>query len=236
MDAIDEGGSLWQYTPSTSKWTAITTKSSAPAPRSYHAMTSDGASTIYLHAGCPAQGRLSDLWAFDLESRRWTELPAAPGPGRGGASIAFCGGKLLRMGGFDGKSEQGGSVDVYDPEAKAWSSISFTAGRDGPEARSVAALVASKVRGREVLVTMFGERDPSVLGHAGAGKMLGDVWVFDIETATWSEAKAASDVPAPRGWFDADVQRSDIGDTIIVHGGLAEDNSRLGDVWRLQIE
>jgi hypothetical protein len=25
---------------------------------------------------------------------------------------------------------------------------------------------------------MFGERDPSSLGHAGAGKMLTDVWAF----------------------------------------------------------
>lgn len=237
MDSIDEGGNLWQYTPSTSKWTTITPKSAAPVARSYHAMTSDGASTIYLHAGCPAEGRLADFWAFDVDTRTWTELPTAPGPARGGTSIAFSGGKLFRMGGFDGEKEQGGSVDVYDPEAKSWSSIQFTAGQDGPEARSVAALVASRVHGRDILVTMFGERDPSALGHAGAGKMLGDVWLFDIETAKWSEVKAAGDdVPAPRGWFDADVQRSDSGDAIIVHGGLAGDNSRLGDVWRLQIE
>ena len=119
MHAIDEGGSLWRYTPSTSEWSAMTTQSSAPAARSYHAMASDGTSTIYVHAGCPAQGRLSDLWAFNVETRTWTELPAAPGPERGGTSIAFSRGKLFRMGGFDGMSEQGGNVDVYDPEAKS---------------------------------------------------------------------------------------------------------------------
>jgi hypothetical protein len=29
-------------------------------------------------------------------------------------------------------------------------------------------------------VTIFGERNPSSLGHAGAGKMFGDVWAYDI--------------------------------------------------------
>ena len=37
------------------------------------------------------------------------------------------------------------------------------------------------------LLTLFGERDPSSLGHQGAGKMLGDVWMYDIALATWSE-------------------------------------------------
>lgn len=232
MDAIDEGFNLWRYSTSSSGWQLIKPSNDGPEPRSYHAMASDGTSTIYLHAGCPKSGRLSDLWAFDVATSRWTELPAAPAPPRGGTSIAFSGGKLYRMGGFDGKTEQGGSVDVYDPSERSWASITFEAGRDGPEARSVGALLALKIRGKETLVTLFGERDPSSLGHAGAGKMLGDTWAFNIESSTWSEVKTAGALPSPRGWFDADVQRGEA-DAIIVHGGLAEDNSRLGDVWRL---
>lgn len=241
MDAIDENGSLWCFSPSTSKW-ALTSAHAGrrPEPRSYHAMVTDGKNTIYLHAGCPAKGRLSDLWAFDTESSTWTELPSAPGPARGGTSIAFSGGKLYRMGGFDGETEQGGSLDIYDPVAKTWSSLTFKPDDvEGPQARSVAALLAVKTqRGRQVLVTLFGEHDPSSLGHAGAGKMLGDVWAFDVESQTWSRVKAAASkddgVPPPRGWFAADILKQEAGDAIIVHGGLAESNSRLGDVWKLQ--
>lgn len=241
MDAIDENGSVWSYTPASSQWSLIQPQpGSHPIPRSYHAMTSDGASTLYLHAGCPAEGRLSDLWAFDVTSRTWTQLPEAPSPPRGGTSIAFCRGKLYRMGGFDGKTEQGGSLDVYDTEAKQWTSITYAPdGKEGPEARSVATLLALKTPGgRDILVTMFGERDPSSLGHAGAGKMLSDVWAFDIEKKTWSVVKTTGKdgVPAPRGWFDADVLKQSNRDAIIVHGGLAENNSRLGDVWKLDIQ
>lgn len=237
MDAIDEAGKLWAYSPATSAWSAIEpTTASAPPGRSFHAMASDGASTLYLHAGCPAQGRLSDLWAFDIRTRAWTELAAAPPPARGGTSIVYLDGKLYRMGGFDGKAEQGGSVDVYDVKANAWETIAFDAGRDGPEARSVAALVVVKVAGRDHLVSLFGERDPSSLGHEGAGKMLRDVWAFDVEARTWGrvEPESAAEIPAARGWFGADAVGSGSEDGgIVVHGGLAEDNSRLGDVWKL---
>jgi hypothetical protein len=239
MAPVEENGALWRYTPAQSVWEAVQpADASAPYPagRSYHATTSDGQDNIYIHAGCPASGRLSDLWAFSISSGSWTELPAAPLPPRGGTSIAYFASKLYRMNGFDGKSEQGGAIDVYDIASRTWSTISFPAnGVQGPEARSVSALVAVKINGKDSLVTCFGERDPSSLGHAGAGKMLGDAWAFDLESQVWAQVKFDGEAPAPRGWFDADkVQGTAGSDAIIVHGGLAEDNSRLGDVWKLQ--
>ncbi|KAL6902996.1 galactose oxidase [Trichoderma evansii] len=235
---VEENGSLWRYNLATYEWQQVFTKSlTYPASRSYHAMAFDGEKTIYVHAGCPSQGRLSDLWAFDIERLTWTELPSAPGPARGGTSIAFCDGKIYRLGGFDGKSEQGGELDIFDPDVKKWNTVTFTAdGVHGPEARSVATLLAVQLPGKEhSLVTMFGERDPSSLGHAGAGKMLGDVWMFNTKSSTWSrvEFSEQSTAPAARGWFAADVLKQPDGDAIIIHGGLAEDNTRLGDVWRL---
>ncbi|UKZ81247.1 hypothetical protein TrVFT333_009019 [Trichoderma virens FT-333] len=236
MDAIEENGSMWRYDGTNSTWQQISAKSATyPVSRSYHTMAFDGEKTIYLHAGCPTQGRLSDLWAFNTETLVWTELPSAPGPARGGTSIAFCEGKLYRMGGFDGKSEQGGEVNIYDTASQEWHTTAFTAdGVQGPEARSVATLLAVQLPGNEsALVTMFGERDPSSLGHAGAGKMLSDAWVFNIKSSAWSKASFSGESPAARGWFAADVLKQQDGDAVIVHGGLAEDNTRLGDAWRL---
>ncbi|KAL7962682.1 kelch domain-containing protein [Trichoderma compactum] len=237
MDPIEEDGSIWRYDGTSSAWQRILTKSTTyPASRSYHAMAFDGKKTIYLHAGCPSQGRLSDLWAFDTETLIWTELPSAPGPARGGTSIAFCEGLLYRMGGFDGKSEQGGELDIYDPASQKWHTIAFPSdGVQGPEARSVATLLAVRLPSNEsALVTMFGERDPSSLGHAGAGKMLKDVWTLSVKSSTWSKVSfPEQNPPAARGWFAADVTTQQDGDVVILQGGLAEDNSRLGDAWRL---
>jgi hypothetical protein len=69
--------------------------------------------------------------------------------------------------------------------------------------------------------------------------MLGDVWIYDISEEWWTKLSpnAGDDGHPPnRGWFDADVLKgSDMGnDSIIVHGGLGEDNSRLDDVWMLK--
>lgn len=240
MAPIEEKGKLWRYDPVTSQWTLISpvdTTAPYPAARSYHTMTSDGNSTVWVHAGCPEAGRLSDLWAFDTNAKAWKSLAAAPNPPRGGTSIVYCAGLLYRMSGFDGKTEQGGHLDVYDPAKDSWSTITYAAdGKSGPEARSVGTLLAVKLIGKDYLVTLFGERDPSSLGHAGAGKMLGDGWVFDIAAGSWAKLQAAGDWPQPRGWFDADVARETGEDAaIVLHGGLAEDNSRLGDVWMLEL-
>ncbi|KAK4142425.1 kelch repeat protein [Dichotomopilus funicola] len=241
MAPIEEKGALWRYTPKQLLWELIEPADSSapyPAARSYHSMTSDGNDNIYVHAGCPEKGRLSDLWSFNVPSKTWTELPSAPPPARGGTSITFSNGRLYRMNGFDGESEQGGAIDVFDLAVHNWSTISFTPdGIHGPEPRSVSALVAVKVKGKDFLLTMFGERDPSSLGHAGAGKMLADVWAFDLERKEWAKVEPKDDTPLPRGWFGADVMVADNGEyATIIHGGLAEDNSRLRDVWKLQFE
>ncbi|KAI9715971.1 MAG: hypothetical protein M1812_005605 [Candelaria pacifica] len=240
MTCLEEKGSLWVFDPNTSDWSMMSPSNPAlphPEARSYHALGSAGEETLYLHAGCPAKGRLSDLWSFHIPSKRWTELSSAPEPARGGTSIAFSGGRLYRMNGFDGKTEQGGKVDTYDVETRTWTSFSFIPdGKSGPEPRSVSCLLAIDINGRPSLVAMFGERDPSPLGHEGAGKMLGDIWVFDIRSRNWTEAQAGpGGEPAARGWFYADVVRSSIKEAIVVHGGVNSSNERLGDVWLLDI-
>lgn len=250
MTAIEEKGSLWSFScplstaSSVVDWTLIApADSNAPYPegRSYHALTSDGSNIIYLHGGCPAKGRVSDLWSFDLSTRTWTELPPAPRSGRGESSIAIAAGRLYRMNGFDGKTEQGGTLDIYEPTLQTWSSISYAPnGIDGPEPRSVSCLLAIELQGRPSLMTAFGEHDPSPLGHQGAGRMLDDIWVFDIETSKWNKltmAEGSREHPAARGWFDADVWRAKGGRSAraVIAGGLAEDNQRLSDVWILEI-
>lgn len=136
------------------------------------------------------------------------------------------------MNGFDGKAEQGGNLDIYTPGANTWSSLAYAPdGQTGPGARSVAVLLAVKIGGKSHLVTLFGERDPSALGHQGAGRMLSDVWAFDIQDQTWKRVDAQGDtIPAARGWFAGDVLAED---KVLVQGGLGESNQRLGDVWIL---
>ncbi|KAI1476240.1 hypothetical protein F4774DRAFT_243165 [Daldinia eschscholtzii] len=74
-----------------------------------------GFGTFIIHGGCTADGgRTGDVWAFDVRSRTWKELPAAPGPARGGAALALAKSRLYRFGGYDGKEELGGQLDVLE--------------------------------------------------------------------------------------------------------------------------
>ncbi|KIK66405.1 hypothetical protein GYMLUDRAFT_38193 [Collybiopsis luxurians FD-317 M1] len=236
MEPIEEHGAIWRYSSSSSSWDCIAPSDpSAPYPagRSYHTMTSDGQFTLFVHAGCPAKGRLSDLWAFNIEQRKWTQLPDAPGPARGGSSVTYYSGTLYRMNGFDGAKELGGAIDMLNIKSGSWMTTSFVPDNiHAPEPRSVSSLCIAE----GYIVILFGERDPSALGHAGAGKMLGDVWAYSVQTNKWFRVEWTGEGPNPRGWFAADVvQKEDGKSAIIVHGGLAEDNSRLGDVWRLDL-
>jgi hypothetical protein len=236
MAPVDEQGSLWVFNPASDQWNNLLPSSATyPEPRSYHCMTSDGHDTIYLHGGCPEAGRLSDFWAFTVSSARWRQLASPPDPARGGASITFMDGKLYRMNGFDGSSEQGGALDVFDVSSGTWSSLPFAAdGVTGPGARSVSALVALRIAEKPNLLTLFGECDPSSLGHQGAGKMLSDIWAFSLSDGAWTQIKTTSkDLPQARGWFDAAKVTADGKDGVVVVGGLGESNERLDDAWIL---
>ncbi|TWU72420.1 hypothetical protein ED733_002761 [Metarhizium rileyi] len=82
---------------------------------------SDGYGTFFVHAGCLSNGeRTSDLWAFDLHTHTWTELPAAPGPSRGGTAICISKSRLFRFGGFDGEAEIGGQLDFLHLELETF--------------------------------------------------------------------------------------------------------------------
>merc|ERR1712098_1045255 len=104
-------------------------------------------------------------------------------------------------------------------------------GRSGPISRSVSCLLAAVLAGTPILITMFGESDPSNLGHQGAGKMLEDVWLYDIASNTWQLVSAQDGTsPPPRGWFAAETVG---GSDVLVQGGLSPSNERLDDLWLL---
>ncbi|KAL9099652.1 MAG: hypothetical protein Q9163_004879 [Psora crenata] len=121
-------------------------------------------------------------------------------------------------------------------------------------------------QGRIYLLLFLGEKDPSSSGHDAAGKFWDDVWSFQIESEgmtaasfkdatraivgsrtgkdTWArvdvldtlKSEGIADHPGPRGWF-ASSQAHDLGpESIVLWGGVLNDNSRAGDGWFLTVE
>ncbi|VUC27514.1 unnamed protein product [Clonostachys rosea] len=168
---------------------------------------SDGYGTFFVHGGSLAnEDRTNDLWAFDVHSRTWTELPAAPGPTRSGAAICISKSRLFRFGGYDGENEIGGQLDFLQLEVETfddrasrgevsihargkWQSIYQDQTQESshaipnepvqawPAPRSAASLHALTIGGgREFLVLAMGEADTDA--DAGSGKFLSDIWLF----------------------------------------------------------
>ncbi|KAF4954802.1 hypothetical protein FSARC_12019 [Fusarium sarcochroum] len=256
---------------------------------------SDGYGTFFIHAGCLASGeRTNDIWAFNVHDRTWSELPAAPGPARGGTAICVSKTRLFRFGGYDGEKEIGGQLDFLhlevetfddkgtkgevavrarggwqivlesDPSAES-TEIHAEPAQVWPEPRSVASLEAiTSGAGYEYLVLTMGERGPSSEGHEGAGKFFNDVWTFQVPplgmtaasvtAAMWQavgrktgEGKwtkvdlepydddNSDEMPESRGWL-ASAPMGELEESgILIWGGLAEDNDRLGDGWILRV-
>ena len=159
----------------------------------------DDHGTIFIHGGCPASGRVSDVWAFNIASTVWSKFPDAPGPARGGPSLTLSQERLYRFGGFDGEKELGGSIQflrltqhTFDdkvgkgelavaPLTGQWESAEPPVGTPIPGDRSVAGLQpVTTGQGRHYLLLFLGERDPSSSGHAAAGKFWDDVWSFQL--------------------------------------------------------
>ncbi|KAI4146129.1 MAG: hypothetical protein L6R39_003574 [Caloplaca ligustica] len=248
------------------------------------AMDSEAHGTVFIHGGCTASGRLNDLWGFDVAARTWSPFPDAPGEARGGTSLTFTQNRLYRFGGFNGKVELGGQVDYLDvitttfhdqgrrceltvaSATEKWETVTADGGSPIPGNRSVAGLhPVTTGQGRNYLVLVLGERDPSSSGHEGAGQFWDDVWSFQLraegmtaasfkdatrelvgaKTAenTWapvditesSTTDEKEESPGPLGWF-ASAPGHDMGPgSIVLWGGVRSDNTRSGVGWILTV-
>ncbi|KAG0267650.1 hypothetical protein DFQ27_008553 [Actinomortierella ambigua] len=240
----------------TTTWQVVEAKSGKlPAPRSFHAMAASD-SDIYVFGGCPTKGRLNDLHKFSLSSGAWSVLPTPPITPRGGAAMAYHGNRLYIHGGFTGKEES--DLVIYDTTTGEWVQT-LPSSANAPGARSVHAIVPlassssssssfSNSAESDRLLVLFGEGNPSHLGHEGAGEFWGDVWMATLpksssslkgedgrlpvhyEKVTLEAAESAQDnLPCPRGWFQALPWNGNV----VLSGGLAANNTRLNDMYLL---
>jgi N-acetylneuraminic acid mutarotase len=162
---------------------------------------------IYVFGGCPENGRLNDLYRFDLATKTWEELPSHPAiSARGGPGFSALGDKLVLFAGFNGNEMD--DLWVFDEATKQWTQVESSG--EAPLPRSVLGFVG--LEQSDCLVCIHGERDPSAIGHAGAGKYHDDVWVLRLEKkgdgyqAHWVKAadeSEAQDKPTSRGWIAA---------------------------------
>ncbi|KAH7102715.1 hypothetical protein BKA62DRAFT_617090 [Auriculariales sp. MPI-PUGE-AT-0066] len=237
-------------------WELLSTSGDAPQGRSYHSAAVLGGQ-LYIHAGCPTKGRLSDLWSFDSSSSSWTRKADAPGDGRGGTALAVARVEvdgqqeeaLLRWGGFAGyQLGAGNELDIYLPSKNEWTTVQPSTPDGCPGPRSVHGFAGVNLQGSDddadnlIAVMFLGERETSVHGHAGAGTFWDDIWGLFQQRGSflWRKLEVSGKAPSPRGWFayasvdSSPDERNKIA-RILLHGGLLSDNKRSGESYVLEV-
>jgi Galactose oxidase, central domain len=197
---------IWSFD---GKWSLLTTRGEAPAPRYTSAMAWHHG-CLYVFAGCAREhGRgayFGDLWR--LAGDRWEQLHGLEqGPGRRyGFGWTSAGGKLFIFGGYDG------TKDLDDLWALDLDSLRWQRLPSDPEARYCPAL--GHVDGRLVL---FGGRS-----KVNPKKNLSDTWVFD---GNWTQKYE----PGP-GYHAKPGYASD-GAALWLYGGEGP-RGHVSDLWR----
>ena len=242
--ALDD---LYSFDINSAVWSRLKPKGPVPEPRNFHsaATTSDG--TFYIFGGCGVNGRLADLWRYDIRENSWEALPGYDSMlGRGGAGFVEHGQELWVIGGFTGKESN--EVFRFDLRNNTWETVHTTQPEDSNlkfTARSVfgkSCHSAGKSGAQQCcshadhIIVFGGEIDPSDLGHAGAGQFDDTCFCLNTSTRSWhvldiKNNKDAGKAPGPRGWAASCA----VPEGLVVHGGIDISNTRLGDMYMLDI-
>lgn len=166
---------LWSFDLKTKTWELIMPVNTPPTPRSFHKMLCVG-DKLYVFGGCGEEGRLADLYEFDLAKLEWMPLASfAAISGRGGPGFVKSHDEnlLFVVGGFSGKEMS--DIFAYSINANSWSQVVKNDSTIRPF--SVASGASMKIGNRVLTVFFGGEVEPSDKGHEGAGKHLSIVFL-----------------------------------------------------------
>jgi hypothetical protein len=175
---------------------------------------------------------VAEVWAFHTDCNNFERLE--PGPGltpRGRYALAHdaAGGRVLIHGGRWREGTSGAYTVLDDLWAYELSTDTWTALPAGatPRSNHIAAVVGDR------LVIHGGSDSTDGLTFTP----LGDTWVFDLASESWSQLMTTGD-PSPR-LFHAAVGHTGSTDTVYVFGG-GDENAFLGpffnDLWALDLQ
>lgn len=218
---------LYCFNTWTNQWKLLSSGETSPENRSYHSIAADS-QNVYVFGGCGVDGRLNDLWAYNVVDQKWIKFPS-PGEackGRGGPGLEVVEGKIWVVYGFTG--EEADDVYCFDIAKGEWKEVE-TKG-EKPSARSV---FSTAVVGKQIVI-FGGEVDPSDLGHMGAGCFTGEAYGLDTETfewRKWEDGVGTEEHPGPRGWCAFAAGSRDGKEGLLVYGGNSPSNDRLDDIF-----
>lgn len=209
---------LWRYDLATGTWERLTPSGPAPEARFGHTATWVPEVGLVVWAG-QQTGFFDDLWAFDPAAGSWRELADAgdrPAARYGSCAALGPDGRLWISHGFTAESGRFSDTRAYDFAAGRWSDE--TPQGEVPVIRCLHDCLFAP----DGQLVLYG-------GQTTGAPALGDLWTRPVDGG-WMQAADGS-APPPRQLYAV----ATTGSSAVVFGGGAEDRSKLGDLWRLDL-
>jgi hypothetical protein len=208
---------LWRFDLDTDEWQRIAA-ADGPAARFGHTATWVTGFGLVVWSGQAGSTFFDDLWAFDPNTGAWRELPAdgARPLSRYGSCAALGPDERLWVShGFTSDGVRFADTWAYDFRAGRWADE--TPDGDAPVARCLHDCLWTP-DGRLVLYA----------GQTTGVPAIGDLWTRGVDEA-WTRGERP--IPAARQLYGL----ATLGEAAWIFGGGAEDRSKLGDLWRLDL-
>ncbi|MCP4581814.1 MAG: hypothetical protein GY839_09350, partial [candidate division Zixibacteria bacterium] len=139
--------------------------------------------------------RLNDLWALDLNTFIWREIPNSgpwPSPREGAPMVSIDPDEFLIFGGYDPGNPHYNDIWSFNMVSNQWTE--YDPPGPLPTGRRRCALAYDAIANR-------------VLIHGGTPNnydpALGDLWEFDLNTNSYTELAPSGDIPPGRGYHSA---------------------------------
>lgn len=162
-------------------WTQYFQGSAMPTDRQRYAMAYGGDNAVYLFSGWNvSEGCINNFWKYDLGTHTWTNIfLSSPYPdAREGASFAYAGGTTIVL--FGGDNNAGAyyfDTWEYDTSTGVWSQ---------PEVPNATEGTTCPVRRSDHGMAYAGGTKAALFGGYSGSVCLGDTWVFDSVSDTWT--------------------------------------------------
>ncbi len=202
-------------------WRNLAPGGTTPAPREDGTWTADAdGRTAYLFGGRDGRTLFHDLWSYDLDTDRWTELDPdgdIPSARFGHEAVWVEGTGVVVFAGQAGPTTFFNDLWAYDPAANAWTRISVEGSR--PKAR-YGTCAAIGPDGRLWISHGFTED----------GTRFADTQAFDFAAGRWSDVTPDGRAPVNRClhgcWWTDDGR-------FALYAGQTTGVQALGDLWTL---
>lgn len=197
----------------------------APSPRFNTALAATDDGRVLLFGGRESDGtRVADTWVFDVEAGEWSELaPATSPPFRDAHAMAYVGDGMVVLFGGNQTSGPGGMVSplddtwMFDLAAEDWTEL-------GPDASPSLRFQHGMASVGDGTAILYG-------GRPEFGLELGDTWMFDGATQTWTDLAP----PMSAGTRSAFAFASDGASTLVMVGGTTNSVNIVDETWRYDV-